>query len=66
MTLGDTKNGGGCFPILSRKSKSFLFAFLDTREVMPMYMTWETFLLFCSVTVAVIGLVVDIFHNKKK
>ena len=31
-----------------------------------MYMTWETFFLFCSVIVAVIGLVVDIFYNKKK
>ena len=44
----------------------FLFAFLDLREVMPMYMTWEVFFLFCTLIVAVIRLVVDLHNNNKK
>lgn len=30
-----------------------------------MYMTWETFFLFCSVLIAVISLVIDIFNKKR-
>lgn len=49
----------------SRKLKSF-FAFLAEREVMRMYITWETLFQFCTVIVAIIGLVVSIFNRKKR
>lgn len=41
------------------------FAFLDRREVMPMYMTLEALLLFCTLVVAIVGLVVDICNKKR-
>lgn len=31
-----------------------------------MYITWETMFLFCSVIIALIGLVINIFNNKKR
>lgn len=31
-----------------------------------MYMTWETFFLFCSLTVSIIGLVISVNNNKKR
>lgn len=31
-----------------------------------MYMTWELFFQFCTVILAIIGLVVSIFNNKKR
>ena len=31
-----------------------------------MYMTWETFFQFCTILVAIIGLVVSIYSNKKR
>jgi len=37
-----------------------VFAFLEQREVMPMYITWETLFLFCTLIVAIISLVLDI------
>ena len=44
----------------------FLFCLPRLREVVPMYLTWETFFLFCSLLVAVIGLVYNICNNSKK
>jgi hypothetical protein len=64
--VGATSDGGGCF-LNSRGSQiSFLFCLPRLREVVPMYMTWETFFLFCSLLVAVIGLVFNICNNKKR
>ena len=49
-----------------RKSNLFLFfAFLEQREVMPMYITWETLFLFCTLIVAIISLVLDILNKKR-
>ena len=31
-----------------------------------MYMTWEVFFQFCAIIVAIIGLVISIYHNKKR
>ncbi len=31
-----------------------------------MYVTWELLLLFCTLLVAVIGLIIDIVYNKKR
>lgn len=31
-----------------------------------MYITWETMFLFCSVIIALIGLVINICNNKKR
>jgi len=59
-----TINGGGCF--LIPEEVRFLFAFLEKREVMPMYITWETLFLFCTLIVAIISLVFDIHNNKKR
>ena len=61
---GGTPNGGGCFLIPEEVKNLFLFAFLVQREVMPMYITWETLFLFCTLLVAIISLVVDI-HKKR-
>ena len=33
---------------------------------MPMYMTWEVFFQFCTVILAIIGLVISIHNNKKR
>ena len=62
----DTINGGGCFLIPEEVKSYFVFAFLEQREVMPMYITWETLFLFCTLIVAIISLVLDILNNKKR
>ena len=62
----DTINGGGCFLIFEEVKSCFVFAFLEQREVMPMYITWETLFLFCTLIVAIISLVLDILNNKKR
>lgn len=47
------------------------FAFLDAllnaakREVIYMVMTWELFFLFCTLIIAVIRLVMDIYNKKR-
>ena len=60
----DTINGGGCFLIPEEvKSVFVFFAFLEQREVMLMYITWETLFLFCTLIVAIISLVLDILNK---
>lgn len=62
---GGHHNGGGCFPIQEEVQIFFCLPHAR-REVMSMYITWETLFLFCTLVVAIIGLVVDIHNNKKR
>ena len=54
-----------CFLKCEEVSNFFLPSSIHNEEGMPMYITWESLILFCSFLIAVIGLVIDI-NNKKK
>jgi hypothetical protein len=42
------------------------FLLPPTREVMPMYMTWEMFFQFCGLVIAIVGLVLSNQNNKNR
>ena len=53
------------FSIMFEEVEIFLFPSSMSREVIPMYMTWEMFFQFCTVIIAMVGLIVSIFNKKK-
>ncbi len=56
-------NGGGCFPLYSRKVKSFYLPLFEGGD--DMYVTWELLILFCTFLLAVIKFVRDISNKKR-
>ena len=60
----DTINGGGCFLIFEDVKSYCVFAFLEQREVMLMFVTWELLFLFVGVILALLTYIDN--HNNKK
>ncbi len=56
----------GRFASSKRKPNLFKLPSSKRREVMQMYLTIEELFLFCNLIVAIISLIVSIFHNKKR
>ena len=64
--VGAALHGGGCFLFFGEVEIFFCLPspFL-TRGGDAMYMTWEEFLLFAGVIIAVIELVIDLMNKKR-